>query len=207
VHELEYNIKINYYKVMETTKPRILKWSLIIGIIIVLNLLFNYSISLFYKEPDYNAYFAQPQVVEPITNKEDCLKVGGQWYEPDTRYDQNNMPIAPVAVNVGTKQSPALGNCNADYTKQQEFNDAQKVYARNVFIVLVILGVASLIVGAFMVNEIVSLGLSWGGSLSLIIASMRYWSTADNIIKVLILVVALGALIWLAIKKFGKSLE
>ena len=181
------------------TKPKVLKWALIIGIVVVLNLFFNYAISLFYKEPDYNAYFPQSQVVEPITTKEACLKVGGQWTES---------PISPISKNGYTTPVPATNQitsyCNPDFTKQQEYNDAQKVYERNIFIILVMLGVISLILGAFLANEIVTLGLSWGGVLSLVIASMRYWSTADNIIKVLILGFALAVLIWLAIKKFGK---
>ena len=179
------------------TKPKVLKWALIIGIVVVLNLFFNYAISLFYKEPDYNVYFRQPQVVEPITTKEACLQVGGQWTENPTYYKGEQAPV-PVT-------SPQITSyCNPDFTKQQEFSDAQKVYQRTIFIILVVLGVISLALGAFLVNEIVTLGLSWGGVLSLIIASMRYWSSADNLIRVLILGFALIVLIWLAIKKFGK---
>jgi len=89
-------------------------------------------------------------------------------------------------------------------TCQNNFQTAENKYDRNIFIILIVLGVVSLILGAFLANEIVTLGLSWGGVLSLIIASMRYWGTADNIIKVLILGFALAVLIWLAIKKFGK---
>ena len=75
----------------------------------------------------------------------------------------------------------------------------------NIFIILVILGVVSFLLGTFITNEIIILSFSWGGVLSFIIASIRYWSDADNWVKVLILAVALGALIWLAIKKFGKQ--
>lgn len=179
------------------TKPKIFKWALIIGIVVVLNLFFNYAVSLFYKEPDYNDYFRQSQVVEPITTKEACLQVGGQWTENPTYYKGEQAPV-PVS-------SPQITSyCNPDFTKQQEFSDAQKVYQRTIFIILVILGVLSLVAGAFITNEIVTLGLSWGGVLSLVIASMRYWSSADNLIRVLILGFALVVLIWLAIKKFGK---
>jgi hypothetical protein len=178
------------------TKPKVLKWALVIGIVVVLNLFLNYSISLFYKEPDYNTFFPQQQVIEPINTKADCLAVGGQW----------NANV-PTYKNVPTDiTTPQLGNyCDPNFTKQQEFNDAQKVYQRNIFIMLVVLGVISLLLGVFLVNEILTLGLSWGGVLSLLIASMRYWSTADNLIKVLILGFALGALIWLSIKKFSKT--
>lgn len=183
------------------TKPKLLKWALVIGIVIVLNLFFNYAISLFYKEPDYNIFFPQQQVVEPITTKEACLGVGGQWTESPVPVSKGGY-TTPVPVS-----SPQITSyCDPNFTKQQQFNDAQKVYQRTIFIILVVLGVISLVSGAFIANEIVTLGLSWGGVLSLIIASMRYWSSADNLIRVLILGFALVVLIWLAIKKFGKQL-
>lgn len=177
------------------TKPKVLKWALIIGIVIVLNLFFNYTISLFYKEPDYNLYFAQPQVVEPITTKEECLKVGGQWNEDSAVYN-NTIPT-------GATKPTMTSYCDRNFTKQQEFNNVQKIYNRNIFIILVVLGVIAFLLGVFIANEIITLGFSWGGVLSFIVASVRYWSDADNWVKVLILAVALSALIWLAVKKFG----
>ena len=185
--ETEQNTQVN--------RPKFLKWAIIVGIVIVLNLFFNYSISLFYKEPDYSMYFPPSQVLEPINTKDECLKVGGQW----TQYDWSNNTPGPKSAN------PQLsGTCDTNFTKQQEYNQAQKVYQRNVFIILVILGIISFLVGAFVANEIIAIGFSWGGVLSFFIASVRYWSVADNLIKVLILAVALGTLIWLAVKKFGK---
>lgn len=179
------------------TKPKVLKWALVIGIVIVLNLFFNYSISLFYKEPDYNAYFPQSQIVESIDNKEACLKMGGQWTE---NIEYKNGITNPVPKDIKAVE----GYCDPNFTKQKEFESAQKIYQRNIFIVLVVLGVISLVLGVFLVNEIVTLSLSWGGVLSLVISSMRYWGTADNLIKVLILGFALITLLWLAVKKFGK---
>jgi uncharacterized membrane protein len=85
-----------------------------------------------------------------------------------------------------------------------EYNTAQKTYNRIVFIILVALGVISLVLGALFANAILALAFSWGGVLSLVIASMRYWTDADNILKVVILAVALGALIFTAVRKFGK---
>ena len=173
-----------------------MKWALTIGIVIVLNLFFNYSISLFYKEPDYNAYFPQTQVIDPITTKDACLKVGGQWNDNGAIYN-NTIPTGTIVPEMKSY-------CNPDFTKQQEFNKAQKVYNRNIFIILVLLGVFSFLLGVFISNEIIAISFSWGGVLSFVVASMRYWSLADSWIKVLILAIALGVLIWLAVKKFGK---
>lgn len=173
------------------------KWALIIGIVIVFNLFINYAISLVYKAPDWNSYFTQTQVVEAINTKDECLKVGGQWTENNYTYEKTT----PAQIDANGKK--ITGYCNPDFTKQQEFTNAQKVYNRNIFIALSVLGVIALIFGIFSANIILSNGFAWGGVLSLIVASARYWSDADNLVKVLILAVALGALIWLAVKKFS----
>jgi hypothetical protein len=189
-------------KIMETTtqvpqkKGGFQKWAMIVAIVIVLNLFFNYAISLVYKMPEYQDYMPQNQVVEPITNKDDCLKVGGQWTDPDPRYAEPN-PTYP-------KAAPAVGYCDPNFTKSQEFQTAQKAYERNVFVVLVVLGVITLALGAMIANALLAVAFSWGGVLSLVIASMRYWSNAGNLLKVVILGVALGALIWVSVRKFSK---
>ncbi len=168
----------------------LLRWSLIIGIVIVMNLFFNYALSLAYKAPDYNAYFPPTQVVSEIDTQADCLAVGGQW----------NAQIVPKAPNGAVQPQ---GYCDQNYTKQQQFDAAQKQYDRVVFIVLVIVGVASIVTGSLVANELLSLAFSWGGVLSLFIASVRYWSDANNLLKVVILAIALGSLIWTAVKKFA----
>lgn len=187
---------------MKDMQNKFSKWALIIGIVIVFNLFINYAISLIYKAPEYTQFFNTAQVVENITTKDACLNVGGQWTENNIAYNDKTNPVQ-VDVN-GNK---ITGYCDPNFTKQKDYDNALKVYNRNVFIALSILGVIALIFGIFSTNIILSSGFSWGGVISLIVASMRYWSSADNIIKVIILAVALGALIWLAIKKFSNEIK
>ncbi len=168
------------------------KISIIIAIVIVMNMFFNYTVSLVYKEPVMDNYIKPAQVVEAITTKDKCIRVGGQWSE--------NAYPSPVAKG----QTEVQGYCNENYTNQINYDIARKVYEKNVFITLISLGVISLIAGGFISISILSIAFAWGGVLSLIIASMRYWSQADNLAKVIILALALGILIWLAIKKFNK---
>lgn len=166
--------------------------SIIVAIVVVMNLFFNYSVSLIFSEPVYDTYFKTSQVVEPPTTKDSCLKVGGQWSE-------NVYPAEP------TKTSPQIsGYCNENYTNQINYDKARASYEKKVFITLISLGIISLAVAGFITIQILSIAFAWGGVLSLIIASMRYWSVADNIAKVVILAIALGLLIWLAVKKFNK---
>ena len=171
-------------------QPGFIKISIIIAIIIVMNLFFNYAVSLVYNEPVMDFYTKPTQVVEAITTKEKCISVGGQWSENATPIEKGKTEIQ--------------GYCNENYTKQLNYDAARKVYEKKVFITLIILGIISLTTAGFLTISILSISFAWGGVLSLIIASMRYWSQADNLAKVVILALALGILIWLAIKKFNK---
>lgn len=168
------------------------KISIIIAIVIVMNLFFNYAVSLVYNEPVMDSYIKPTLIIEAISTKEKCISVGGQWSE-------NAYPNPDLKG-----KTEVQGYCNENYTKQLNYDTARKVYEKKVFITLIILGIISLIFGGFVAISILSIAFAWGGVLSLIIASIRYWSQADNLAKVVILALALGILIWLAIKKFNK---
>lgn len=179
---------------MEIQQPsRFIRWSLIAGIVIVLNMFFNYAISLVYPEPTYDAFFARPQVVEEILTQDACMAVGGQW-------------TAAALQKQPGEIEPRTGYCDPDYTKRMQYEAERKSYTRSVFLLLVALGAISMGVGIALKQkfEVIAIALSWGGVLSFIVASMRYWSDANNLFKVLILAVALVALIYLGIKKFAK---
>lgn len=179
------------------TQPRVLKWSLIIGIMIVLNLFFNYSLSLVYKQPDYNAFCPTSQVVIQPQTQNECTSQGGQWID-DATYGKS----IPMPAGGGSYLGPS-GYCNLQYTCQKNLDTAQKSYDRNIFIALVVLGALMVFIGNFFRgNEVVSNGLALGGVLSFIIASGRYWGSANDLIRVIILAIALALLFWVAMKKF-----
>lgn len=164
--------------------------SIIIAIVIVLNLLSNYAVSLVYKEPVYDNFVKPTQVVEEISTKEKCISVGGQWSE-------NAYPTEKGKTKIE-------GYCNSNYTNQLNYDKARASYEKKVFITLIVIGVLLLLLAGFVTIQILSISFAWGGVLSLIIASIRYWSLADGVSKVVILALALALLIWLAVKKFNK---
>lgn len=186
----------NTQKVAMPQQSHLVKASIIIAIVIVMNLFFNYVVSLIYSEPIYDQFVKSAQVVENISTKEKCLAIGGQWNENNY---QNMQPVSSKETLLTVK-----GYCDQNYTNQKNYDNARKIYDRNVFITLVSVGVVVIAIGLFVNISILAIAFVWGGVLSLIVASMRYWSSADNLVKVIILAVALGTLIWLAIKKFSK---
>lgn len=50
------------------SQSKILKWSVIIGIVIVANMFINYSLSLVYQEPQYNDFCTQTEITSPSAN-------------------------------------------------------------------------------------------------------------------------------------------
>jgi hypothetical protein len=180
-------------------KPAFVKWSLVFAIAIVLNLFWTYAVRVAYHEPTYEDFCPRQQVVERIETRERCLEVGGQWNENVPE----KYPVPGTTAPDGGAMPVQSGYCNQEFTCQQKFEDANKVYNRNVFIVFTVVGIAALAASVFAgAAEAVALGLSFGGVLSLIIGSVRYWSDMEDILRVVILGVALAALIWTAYKKF-----
>ena len=170
---------------MESSKTSgVLKWGLAIALVIVINLFFYYAIALVYPEPKFEK-FCSPSPVAYV-DATSCVQNGGQW---------SQYPLSPKEVTTAVKENQPLGYCDPNFTCQNNYNDAHSVYNRNVFGILIVLGIAILVAGVFISIEALSLGLVWGGILALIIASIRYWSDASNWMRVVILVIALIALI------------
>ncbi len=176
------------------TQSKVLKWSVIIGIVIVLNLLFNYALSLAYNEPEYSKFCPESQVVNIPDNQQSCVDQGGKW---------TNDPNYTKPVRADGK--PTLGYCDQEYSCRNDYEAARRNYDRNIFVVLVLLGALAVFIGNFFKgNDVVSNGLALGGVLSFVIASMRYWGTANDWIRVAILLIAFMLLVWIAMKKFKK---
>ncbi len=174
-------------------RSAVIKWALVFGIAIVINLFLTYLVRVVHHEPMFEDFCPAKQVNEAIETKEACLSVGGQWNENVEMKYPGQMTVVP---------QPA-GYCDVNFTCQKAFEDMSAVYNRNVFIVFVIAGIALLAGSVFLsAVETVSLALSFGGVLALIIGSMRYWSDMDDILRVIVLGIALIALIGIAYKKF-----
>ncbi|MEX0935123.1 MAG: hypothetical protein WDZ70_02260 [Candidatus Paceibacterota bacterium] len=172
-------------------EKKLLKWALAGGIIIVLNLFFNYGLSVFYPSPEWGD-FCNEMPTKDISTEEMCTDEGGKW----TASGEYPRPVV--------LEGERSGYCDTSFYCREAYEDARDVHSRNAFIALLLLGVASLLLGILLsIPAVVSLGLSYGGALSLVIASMRYWGSADDIIRLLILAIALAILIFVGIRKFS----
>lgn len=178
---------------MNPQSSRLLTWSLIVAIVVVLNLLFSQVVRVVFVTPEYNVFCPISTTVSPV-NETDCVKNGGQW---------NVTPDAPKAVG---QANP--GYCNTQYKCSAEYDTARKAFDKNAFLLRVALAALALILAYTLpIPNPVSLGLAWGGVVALIWSSAGYWNELGDLVRLLMLVVLLGILIYFGIKKFGKSLQ
>lgn len=178
---------------------------LVVSLVIVLNLFFNLGIKAFYNEPKNEDFCKNIN----YHTQNDCEAAGGAWLQNGTVVEpRKGVPVpAPVIttpdnVNFFCDLSVYYDKCSREYTAVRE------VYDRNVFIVLTVLGILSIIGGMFFrASEAISIGFSFGGVVSLIIGAVRYWSSMQDFLRFAVAGVALVVLVWLGIKKFGEKQE
>jgi competence protein ComGC len=182
---------------MDTTSPnhpRFVRWAVVLGIVIVLNVFFAVLISLILPEPKMDNFCPAEQVVQSYDTQASCTAVGGQW-------TANSASAKDSQTTLTTPQS--AGYCDAQYTCRMAYTSAQESHSRDAFIAFVVLGVIALIIGVLPLgSSIVSSGLSFGGVVTLIIGSAEYWGTADNWIRLAISLVALLALLYIGWRRF-----
>jgi hypothetical protein len=168
------------------------KWALILAIIIVSNLFFNYSLSLIFDGPERDEFCSFEKTSQNINNEEECENSDGIWRTEKVPVQNSSEPNT-------------YGYCDLYSKCENAYQEANKVYEKKVFVALIIIGSIILIASAFMKhNPILSIAFPLIAVLDLIIASIRYWRYSDELLKVSILFIALLVLIYLAIKKYKK---
>ncbi len=182
------------------------KWVLAFAIAIVLNLFINYGISVFYKAPQYNdfckdqfrydPYQAKPYGLEPYTAQQNCSAIGVSEALQGNCSQQKGY----IAYKYNSTSCPTEAYCE---TCQARFDDVNQKRNSNVFVILVVFGVAAIIAGIVAKAEAVANGFLFGGVLSLIIAAIRNWGQLQDIFKFIILGAVLALLIWIGYKKSG----
>ncbi len=174
---------------MENTQkhPKFVRWAVMLGIVIALNIFFFVARSLVLPEPMFENYC--PTRTQPAATEEACAKQDGVW-------------VGTSEAQTDIKAAPA-GYCDLFQKCQPLFDEAHKQYAMYSFVVMIGLGILSIIVGVLPIgSSIVSTGLSYGGVLALLVASVGYWAEAGNLLKLGMSFIALVALIYIGVKRF-----
>jgi hypothetical protein len=169
-----------------------------LGIVLALNVFFYAVRTQVFPAPQYDQYCPAAQMPAPQTEA-GCTAVSGSWIANPSDA-QPNGPKGTVAPQ--TPMMPA-GYCDVISKCQQPFQNAQDAYHLKAFVMMVAFGVLALIIGVLPIgSSIVSTGLSYGGVLAFLVASIGYWSEASSWVRLAISALALIALIYIGIRRF-----
>ncbi len=164
-----------------------------LGIVIIYGLVLAAGFAAFYPGPQYEDYcgrseFASrpfPSGVECAPNSaldeqaRQCYDAGGDFrYE----YDANGCPVS--------------GTCD---TCSKAYDDARDVYSRNIFIISVIIGILTFVVGfAILSVEPVGSALLASGMWAVVFGTIYNWRNFGNITRFFLLLIVLVILIFVA---------
>ena len=173
--------------------PKFVRWALMSGIVVILNIFFSVVLALAYPAPRYQDFCPVQPMVTP-TNAATCDAQGGIW----TEYSPSGtVPGAAPVVTATNGYCDMSAKCHIPY---QAASDQHALYA---FILMVGLGILSILMGLVPIgSSIVSSGLSYGGVLALIVGSAEYWGSAGNWIRLVITTAGLFALLFIGWRRF-----
>ena len=179
-------------KLMSPQRPKFVRWALMAGIVVVLNIFFSVVLALAYPAPRYEDFCPVQPTVTPM-NAATCDAQGGIW----TEYAPGTVPGASPVITATNGYCDMSAKCQIPY---QSASDQHALYA---FVLMTGLGIVSLLLGLVPIgSSIVSSGLSYGGVLALIIGSAEYWGSAGNWIRLLITTAGLSALLFIGWRRF-----
>ena len=165
-----------------------------LAIIILTIFVTVYGVNTFYARIEYSDFCGEFKTAEVIETLERCEEIGGKW----------NAYEGPRLV-----EDIRGGFCDRDYACRQEYDEASEIYSRNVFLIVIPLGIIIIALGAFFFSlEAVGAGLMGGGIGTLLFGIGGYWRYAENWMRFVMSLMGLVALIWMTYyfnARFGKK--
>ena len=163
--------------------------NVVIGIAILVLTIFVvvYGVGMFYDSPQYEDFCGEREI-GIIDTEAGCVAVGGKW--------SSNVGEVPKPVD---SASVVEGWCDTTFECRQEYEDAQEIYSRNIFLIALPLGIILILVGIVVFGlEVVGAGLAGGGVGIILWAVGGYWQYGSDVLKFSLSLVGLVVVIWLA---------
>jgi hypothetical protein len=172
--------------------PKFVRWAVMLGIVIALNLFILVARTLVLTLPDQTLYCPAPTASNTPQTAQSCSDAGGIWNDLSD-------PSTPTTA----APTKATGYCDLSTKCMPQYEAAFTKYELYSFVIEIGLGVLAIVISVLPIGSaIVSAGLAYGGVLAFIIAGAQYWSEASSLLRLGMSVLALGTLIYIGIKRF-----
>jgi hypothetical protein len=81
------------------------------------------------------------------------------------------------------------------------FNDAQQKYNRNLFFILLPIGLVIVILGLYLIVDYLGAGLMFAGLIVMFYATFRYFSDMSKMLRAIVILIELLVIMWIGYKK------
>ncbi len=152
-------------------------------------------IDLIYQEPQYSDFCGDdfgPRA-KPID-----IQCTYDYTQADEQCYQDGGVVKTKLNESGCPVFDTCSFCNKDY------DAARETHARNVFIIIGLIGVGAIFSGTLWKIEFLGSGIMFGGIILLFYATARFFVDADKILRVVIIFVELLLVLWIGYKKLYK---
>ncbi len=172
------------------------KIAMILAITVLLPLFVGLFTDAVYEQPKYedycnNSYYdypkaspATPVVCPEVYASAEVQKCNNEKGMPEFSYDSNNCQVFK-----------SCNYCNVGYT------DASQKYNRNIFFVLLPVGLIVVILGLYLLVDYLGAGLMFAGLIIMFYATMRYFSDMSKVLRALVILIELLVIMWIGYKK------
>ncbi len=172
-----------------------------IGIFVVYLLMLAYGIEAFYPSPKYEDFCKTyesgryPVKAYDPGFANNCTFSRELQEAQDQCYRDGGTPIFEYDDNGCTVTVRECDYCN------KEFNEANNVYTKIVFIISIIVGIITLVFGYGIFSvEPVGSALMASGVGAIFYGSVRNWQNLSDVLRFLLLLIALILLVWIALR-------
>jgi hypothetical protein len=206
------------------------KVALAIGIMILLPLFLFLFLDAVYPSPEYNDYctversLAQKAVPESCRGSPSELEctVKGRGVNGTQIFDcksntfesrcadvYSTAEVQACSQDEGMPEFTMNNACCQVYEScnycQRDYNDATQMHNRNLFFILAPIGLVLIILGIYLAIDYMAAGLMFAGLITLIWATVIYFSEMTKIGRALVILVELLIIMWLGYKKIGNK--
>ena len=171
--------------------------AMILGIAILLPLFIGLFVDAVYSEPKYENYCNETQYLSyPQKVATNCT------YNPSPKDDACYRDSGIVRYTYDSNGCQVYDTC--DYCGKN-YNKASQVYNRNIFFILAPLGLLMVVLGMYFLIDYMGAGLMFGGLITLLYSTIRYFSDMSKIWRALVILIELLIIMWIGYKKIGSD--
>jgi hypothetical protein len=175
------------------------KIAMILAITVLLPLFVGLFTDAVYKEPTYEKYCNDTRYYYDKTMPATSVNCTQSYdVQINNCYRESGSPEFNYTAD-GCQIYDSCNYCN------KLLNDAQQKYNRNIFFILLPLGLAVVILGLYLLVDYLGAGLMFAGLIIMFYATMRYFSDMSKILRAVVILIELLVIMWIGYKKISEE--